>query len=87
MSQSDTHDLPTAPGFRLGHAISVSVPKSEVRCFTLNDEPIDVREFAADNDLGAAEMISIDAMREGEYMSFGGGAGPLFVLRREVDRG
>jgi hypothetical protein len=56
-----------------------------VDCFTLNGVEVTLAEFLADNlDLEPAEVEAVQALQPGEEMSFGGGAAPLFILRREL---
>jgi hypothetical protein len=60
---------------------------SALKTFTLVDSDglssrVRIAEFCDDNGLEASEVNRIGRMQAGDEVSFGGGAAPLFVLRR-----
>jgi hypothetical protein len=60
-----------------------AVPPHERR-FTLDGKPVVLGEFLADNEaFEADDLEAIDALGVGESISFGGGAAPRFVFKRE----
>lgn len=65
-------------------ACSVNEPtwKPAPKVFTLDGEPLDLADFVVVNDLEPEQVNAIGAMEPGDEMTFGGGAGALFVLRR-----
>ena len=71
-----------------GNAFKVHVmPRDGVRYML--DSPTDSREvelerFCATNDFPPDEIAELFALAPGESVPFGGGAGPLFVLRCEA---
>lgn len=48
----------------------------------LVDEYLDLSEFYADNDLDAVDISGIEALAVGEAHYMGGGAAPVFGVRR-----
>lgn len=56
--------------------------------WTLDGNPTDLESFIRDNaeTFDEREVAAIRAMQPGEERRFGGGAAPLFVLKREGDR-
>lgn len=52
------------------------------KSYRLDGEPVDIKEFLADNEEGLdpEEVDNILALRPGESVSFGGGAAPIFTL-------
>jgi hypothetical protein len=55
--------------------------------YTLDGAAVDPEEFISDNELAGQAAADIRAMTPGESRAFGGGAAPIFVLRREATAG
>jgi hypothetical protein len=57
---------------------------NEQKRFTLDDEPVDISEFIADNaeSLEREDREEIDRAQVGDEIWFGGGAFAVFILRR-----
>lgn len=64
---------------------SSPIPQQAAR-YTLDGEPVALEELRANNDFDAEELGRIESLAPGQSIHIGGGAAPVFVLARVVDR-